>query len=260
MTGLTRRDFLAGAATAAGALAVGGRAAAAPATFDGTLRVLGLSAGQAAYDLPEPILKQAEHDLGFPDRQHCGVSLRHPAPCSSGARHVRRLLLLRPGHGRILGDRQPPARADRQAAALEGASRRSTRSGRRCRAAPAARTARATPRFAGSTSTRIVPAAGGARRACRRVSPSFSSSGSTSRPANAVGPEPKFLTGSPGTFNFDSFGYNAKVLGKRPEQLSWAELLNSRWRRRVALNGFDPQGSLQDTANAVQAAGSDEVR
>ena len=50
MTGLTRRDFLAGAATAAGALAVGGRAAAAPATFDGTLRVLGLSVGQAAYD------------------------------------------------------------------------------------------------------------------------------------------------------------------------------------------------------------------
>ena len=65
MTGLTRRDFLAGAATAAGALAVGGRAAAAPATFDGTLRVLGLSVGQAAYDLPDPILKQAQQDLGF---------------------------------------------------------------------------------------------------------------------------------------------------------------------------------------------------
>jgi putative spermidine/putrescine transport system substrate-binding protein len=70
-----------------------------------------------------------------------------------------------------------------------------------------------------------------------------------------AGPEPKFCTGVPGTFNFDSFGYNSGVIKKQPEVLSWAELLNARWRRRVALNGFDPQGGLQDTANAVQAAG-----
>jgi putative spermidine/putrescine transport system substrate-binding protein len=70
-----------------------------------------------------------------------------------------------------------------------------------------------------------------------------------------VGPEPRLATGLPSVLNFDSFGYNLRVLGKRPERLSWAELLNARWRRRVALNGFDPQGSLQDTANVVQAAG-----
>jgi putative spermidine/putrescine transport system substrate-binding protein len=70
-----------------------------------------------------------------------------------------------------------------------------------------------------------------------------------------VGPEPKFLSGSPSSFNFDSFGFNARIIGKRPEQLSWAELLNARWRHRVGLNGYDPQGGLQDTANAVQAAG-----
>jgi putative spermidine/putrescine transport system substrate-binding protein len=75
---------------------------------------------------------------------------------------------------------------------------------------------------------------------------------STGKP---VGPEPRFLTGAPGTFNFDSFGYNDKLLRKRPEQLSWAELLNRRWRGRVGLNGFEPQGGLQDVANAVQAAG-----
>ena len=70
-----------------------------------------------------------------------------------------------------------------------------------------------------------------------------------------VGPEPRFSTGVPSTFNFDSFGYNARVLAKRPDELSWAELLNARWRGRVGLNGFDPQSGLQDTANAVQAAG-----
>jgi putative spermidine/putrescine transport system substrate-binding protein len=73
---------------------------------------------------------------------------------------------------------------------------------------------------------------------------------STGKP---VGPEPRFCSGVPGTFNFDSFGYRADILRKRPEELSWAELLNRRWRGRVTLIS-DPQVGLQDTANAVQAA------
>ena len=73
--------------------------------------------------------------------------------------------------------------------------------------------------------------------------------------AKPVGPEPKFCTGVPGTFNFDSFGYNSGSSTKQPEKLSWAELLNGRWKGRVGLNGFDSQGGLQDMANAVQAAG-----
>ncbi|HWQ01253.1 MAG TPA: extracellular solute-binding protein [Gaiellaceae bacterium] len=70
-----------------------------------------------------------------------------------------------------------------------------------------------------------------------------------------VGSEPQFCTGVPGTFNFDSFGYNSGVIKKEPEALSWAELVNKRWQGRVGLNGFDPQTGLQDAANAVQAAG-----
>jgi putative spermidine/putrescine transport system substrate-binding protein len=69
-----------------------------------------------------------------------------------------------------------------------------------------------------------------------------------------VGPEPRFCTGVPGVFNFDSFGYNARVIRKRPEELSWAELLNRKWRGRVALNN-DPLQSLQDAGNAARAAG-----
>ena len=69
-----------------------------------------------------------------------------------------------------------------------------------------------------------------------------------------VGPEPRFCTGVPGVFNLDSFGYNARVIRKRPEQLSWAELLNRKWRGRVALL-IDPFVGFQDAGNAAQAAG-----
>src|SRR5262245_46660394 len=61
MKTLTRRDFLVGAGAAAGALAAGaGRAVAAPAKFDGTIRFLGIG-----YELLEPIRKRAERDLGL---------------------------------------------------------------------------------------------------------------------------------------------------------------------------------------------------
>jgi putative spermidine/putrescine transport system substrate-binding protein len=74
-----------------------------------------------------------------------------------------------------------------------------------------------------------------------------------------VGPEPRFCTGVPGSFNFDSFGYNQHVIRKRPEELSWAELLNSKWRGRVALWN-DPFGGLQDAGNAARAAGLVRIR
>ena len=68
------------------------------------------------------------------------------------------------------------------------------------------------------------------------------------------GPEPRFCTGVPNLFNFDSLGYNNRVIRKRPEQVSWAELMNDRWRGRVALN-TSPDTGLYDTASAVRAAG-----
>jgi putative spermidine/putrescine transport system substrate-binding protein len=73
----------------------------------------------------------------------------------------------------------------------------------------------------------------------------------TGRPA---GPEPRFCTGVPNLFNFDSLGYNARVIRKPPERVSWAELMNGRWRGHTALTAY-PDLGLYDAANAVRAAG-----
>jgi putative spermidine/putrescine transport system substrate-binding protein len=64
----------------------------------------------------------------------------------------------------------------------------------------------------------------------------------------------------PGAFNFDSFGYNEHVVRKRPEELSWAELFNGKWRGRIALDGADPLGGFQDAGNAARAAGLVRIR
>ena len=49
-------------------------------------------------------------------------------------------------------------------------------------------------------------------------------------------------------------GYNADVIQKRPEQMSWAELLNTKWKGRVSLLR-DPGIMSQDAAFAAQALG-----
>ena len=250
MEALTRRDFLVGAGAAAGALAAGaGRAAAAPAKFDGTIRVLGLG-----YDLLDPIRKRAQQELGFQI-----VSRAEMPPV------IQRLV------------RQEPATFDIFSCSQQDTSEFwATGSLQPVEIAKIARWRDITPLYklgkVQPGSTHCTYGQGDA--AFRRLYVDLDRTGrwksapgvpakvkrllvqwvdeSTGKP---VGPEPRFCTGVPGTFNFDSFGYNADVLAKPPGELSWAELLNPRWRGRVALNGFDPQGGLQDTANAVQAAG-----
>jgi putative spermidine/putrescine transport system substrate-binding protein len=245
---LTRRDFLAGGA-AAGALVARAGTAAAGARFDSTVRVLGLG-----YDLLEPIRDQAQQDLGFQ------IVSRAEAPSD-----IQRLVRQEPGAFDIFsctaqdvsefwvtGNLQPVeiARIQRwrditPLYKLGRAQRGSTR----CTYGQG---------DAGFRRLYMDPSRTGRWKSAPGVPAKVKGlvvqwvDESTGKP---VGPEPQFCTGVPGTFNFDSFGYNAEVLGKRPEELSWAELLNPRWRGRVALNGFDPQGGLQDTANAVQAAG-----
>jgi putative spermidine/putrescine transport system substrate-binding protein len=67
-------------------------------------------------------------------------------------------------------------------------------------------------------------------------------------------PEPRWILGPPAHFNMDSMGYNGDVIRKRPEQVSWAELLNNRHRGRVAVLN-DPGIAMADLGNAVQALG-----
>jgi putative spermidine/putrescine transport system substrate-binding protein len=245
---LTRRDFLAGAA-AAGTLAAGvGRAAAAPATFDGTIRVLGLG-----YDLLEQIRRRAEQDLGI-----------RLVSTAGDASMIQRLVRQQPGAFDVLSCFQ-----------IDVAEFWATGNLQPLEIGKIRRWRDVTPIYklgkVRAGGTRCTSGQGDA--AFRRLYVDLDRSGrwrsapgtppevdglivqwadgSTGRPN---GPEPQFCTGVPGTFNFDSFGYNADIIQKQPRELSWAELLNPRWRGRVALNA-EPHVGLQDAGNAVQAAG-----
>jgi len=65
-------------------------------------------------------------------------------------------------------------------------------------------------------------------------------------------PQPKFIVGPAAHFNADSMGYNSDVVKKAPNQVSWAELLNAKWKGRVSLLR-DPGIMAQDAAFAVSA-------
>jgi putative spermidine/putrescine transport system substrate-binding protein len=67
-------------------------------------------------------------------------------------------------------------------------------------------------------------------------------------------PQPGQIVGPPAHFNMDSMGYNGDILKKRPEQVSWAELLNNKHKGRVAVLN-DPGIAMADLGNAVQALG-----
>ena len=65
-------------------------------------------------------------------------------------------------------------------------------------------------------------------------------------------PQPKYIVGPAAHFNADSMGYNSDVVKKAPNQVSWAELLNAKWKGRVSLLR-DPGIMSQDAAFAVSA-------
>ena len=67
-------------------------------------------------------------------------------------------------------------------------------------------------------------------------------------------PMPRYIVGTPAHFNADSIGYNADVLQKQPNQVGWEELLNKKWKGRVALLK-DPGIVMQDIGNALKALG-----
>ncbi len=67
-------------------------------------------------------------------------------------------------------------------------------------------------------------------------------------------PQPRYIVGPAAHFNADSMGYNADVINKAPNKVSWAELLNKSWKGRVSLLR-DPGIMAQDGAFAVSALG-----
>ena len=67
-------------------------------------------------------------------------------------------------------------------------------------------------------------------------------------------PQPRWILGPAAHFNMDSMGYNGDVIKKAPTQVRWAELLNNKWKGRVALLN-DPGIAMQDGGNAAKALG-----
>src|SRR5262245_47240529 len=66
---------------------------------------------------------------------------------------------------------------------------------------------------------------------------------------------PRYIVGTPAHFNADSIGYNADVINKAPNEVGWPELLNTKWKGKVALLK-DPGIVLQDIGNALKALGA----
>jgi putative spermidine/putrescine transport system substrate-binding protein len=67
-------------------------------------------------------------------------------------------------------------------------------------------------------------------------------------------PMPRYVLGPPAHFNLDSMGYNGDELNRAPNRVHWAELLNAKWRGRVALLN-DPGILTQDAGLAVESLG-----
>ena len=75
-----------------------------------------------------------------------------------------------------------------------------------------------------------------------------------SRPARPWATSRLYTIGAAGTiFNMDSMGYNADVIQKEPNEVSWAELFNPEYKGRVALLN-DPGIGLQDAGAGSEGA------
>ena len=72
-------------------------------------------------------------------------------------------------------------------------------------------------------------------------------------------PQPRWIVGPAAHFNVDSMGYNADVIQKAPNRVSWAELLNAKWKGRVSLLR-DPAIHSQDAGIAVTKLGLMKIK
>jgi putative spermidine/putrescine transport system substrate-binding protein len=240
---------LKGSAVAASAILTGaGNDAAASSTFDGTIRV-----ATVGYDLLEPIRKRAEQDLGL-------------SIVSAGEQQltIERWARQQPGSYDVFsgwnytvdplwpaGAFQPLeiARIERWRAITPLLKLGKVRPGdSRCTYGEGDAVFR---------KLYLDPERSGRWQSARGSAPELDglivqwADETTGKP---VGAEPRFCTGVPHVFNLDSLGYNARVIRKRPDQVSWAELLNRRWRGRAALYD-EPDIGFTDAGNAARAAG-----
>jgi len=248
--GLTRRDLVERGATLAAALGLGPLLAAcgdggggtettttAAPPFTGTLRVLGL-----AVDMIEPIRAAAERDLGFE------VAFE---PTSSPA--MVRKATEQPGSFDLLSGYSYQVDQMWSSGNLVALDR--TRIASWSSVTSLYKLGKATPGDAACT-------VGDGDAPFRKLyATSVHEAGELVQWGKDDGsgqregePEPPGVTGVPSTYNMDAIGYNAEELGLEPEEVSWGELFNPRWRGRVALFN-EPTIGLQDAALAAEALG-----
>ena len=257
MTELTRRDFLARGVAAAGALALTEvpSARAAAGTFDGTIRIVTLGT-----EFPGAVQSRAEKELGL------RISVQYRTNPSF---EFTRLVRQEPAAFDILAGYTYLVSPEWPSGNLQPVE--IARISRWQEISPLLKLGKLRPgdphcRYGqGDAAFRrlyLDPERSGRWRSPERVRPELRGlvvQWADEKTGLPVGPEPRFCTGVPNEFNLDSFGYNARVIRKQPGELSWAELLNPKWRGRVALIN-EPFIGLQDAGNAARAAGLVRIR
>jgi putative spermidine/putrescine transport system substrate-binding protein len=258
---LTRRELLArggtAAAAAAGLGALAGPAAAssgasevnAQGKFTGTLRVLSLG---VEFPIPD-IAKQASKDLGFtvkpilaPSEKQPQIAITSPDTFDVFGGYNYQSLLVWPSGGlQPLDTRKLSSWKSQYKLFTHGKlNPASTRCTYGDGNAPF-RTTFVDP----DGSTGLPPFASGPannRQIVRWI-------GENGKPIGGK-PQPRYIVGPAAHFNADSMGYNADVIKKAPNKVSWAELLNKSGKGRVSLLR-DPGIMAQDAAFAVSSLG-----
>jgi putative spermidine/putrescine transport system substrate-binding protein len=251
---LTRRELLLKAGAAAGGMAALGvlpsaatAGAGARDAFTGTLHVLGIG-----YDQLDPIRKQAEKDLGFKIAFDIG-----------GSDAIAEQAIAKPGSFDVLSSFYFSYDAIWPRGSLAPVdTRRITRWKQVSDLFKRGKVRRGDPRCTygqGDAPFRSMYVDDSGRYPVSPDKPAGVTTivqwidERTGKPYRGL-PEPRYVNGVPATFNLDAIGYNARVIHRPPEKVSWAELLNPRWKGRVAL--FDgAQIGLQDAGIAAETSG-----
>jgi putative spermidine/putrescine transport system substrate-binding protein len=254
--GLTRRDLLVrggvGAAALAGAGALAGRAEAAPkktGKFTGTLRIISLGV-----EWPQGAQEQVEKDLGFKfniqlmgTNQQVQKAITDPESFDVGGLYNYQFFQIWPTGNMVPVDtRKIPSWNSFYPLFTRGKMQPRNKTCTYGQGNAPFRTL-----FVDTNNSTGLPLTKEGPKSNKQIVQWIDEAtgkpvAGKSQPTNVVGP--------PAHFNMDSMGYDGSVLNRAPGDVSWAELLNARWKGRVAVLN-DPGILTADLGNAAQSAG-----
>jgi putative spermidine/putrescine transport system substrate-binding protein len=255
LEGLNRRELLVrggvGAAALAGAGALAGRADAAPkkaGQFTGTLRVISLGV-----EWPQGAQQQAEQDLGFKfnvqlmgTNQQVQKAITDPESFDIGGLYNYQYFQIWPtGNMAPVDTRKIPAWKSFYPLFTRGKMQPNNKT-----CTPGQGNAPFRTLFVDPNGSTGLPLTKEGPKSNKQI---VQWADETGKPVGGK-PQPRFILGPAAHFNMDSMGYDGDVLTKAPADVSWAELLNNKWKGRVAVLN-DPGILTADLGNAAQAAG-----